>query len=525
MSAEPRVARLGARALLVDLDGLAAVRRLDALLVADPPDGVLDVVPAARTVLVTVDRPGRLDALRPRVEALARRAAAGAGEVAAPVGPVVEIPVVYDGEDLADVAAWAGLDVDDVVARHARREYVVGFGGFMPGFAYLQGVDPAIAAPRLPSPRPRVPAGAVALAGGSTAVYPRATPGGWRLLGRTDVVLFDPDRDPPALLRPGARVRFVPVATSAPRTREAAPAPAPETGGWSPAADDGEPALEVLAPGPLTTVQDLGRPGWARAGVGSSGAADRGSARLANRLVGNPEGAAVLEVTLGGLAARALRPLTVALTGATVPATVDGTPVGGCAPLELRPGAVLRLGTATSGLRAYVGVRGGADVPPVLGSRSTDGLAGLGPAPLVAGVRLAVGPAPADPPPVDVAPVRPRSSPPTLRLDLGPRADWFLPGPTGRGLDATFVVGQDSDRVALRLDGPPVAREDRGELPSEGLVRGAVQVPPDGRPVLFLADHPVTGGYPVLGVVREEDVDVAAQLRPGDRVRLRVTGS
>ncbi|MCG7286972.1 biotin-dependent carboxyltransferase family protein, partial [Cellulomonas sp. ACRRI] len=277
-------------------------------------------------------------------------------------------------------------------------------------------------------------------------------------------------------------------------------------------------AVEVLAPGPLTLVQDRGRPGLAAVGVGRSGAADAGALRLANRLVGNAPGAAGLEVLLGGLVLRFPAGGVVALAGAEVPADVDGVPVAAHAATRVPPGGVLRTGSATHGLRLYVAVRGGLDVPPVLGSRSADRLAGLGPAALAAGDVLPVGAEV-----VDAA--QPWADPPrdwpgiaVLRVTPGPRADWFAPGAFDRLLGVRYAVTPASDRVALRLDGPAVGRADRGELPSEPLVPGAVQVPPDGRPVVFGADHPVTGGYPVLAVVEPRSRDLAAQLRPGDAV-------
>jgi biotin-dependent carboxylase-like uncharacterized protein len=279
--------------------------------------------------------------------------------------------------------------------------------------------------------------------------------------------------------------------------------------------------LTVLATGPLATIQDAGRPGWASIGVTRSGAADRSSADLANRLVGNAARAATIEVTAGGLRLRAERTLLVAVTGAPARPDVDGRPAPLNAPMTLQAGAVLSLGMPPVGLRSYVAVRGGVDAVPVLGSRSTDTLAGLGPSPLAPGDRLPIGALAADEPFVDVAPVWAPSSRPVLRVLPGPRRDWFEPTAWTALTAAEWTVSADSDRVGLRLAGPPLARAGEAELPSEGLVPGALQVPPDGAPVLFLADHPVTGGYPVLGVVASADLPSAAQLRPGDRVRFR----
>lgn len=278
--------------------------------------------------------------------------------------------------------------------------------------------------------------------------------------------------------------------------------------------------LTVLAPGPLTTVQDLGRPGHAAIGVTRSGAADARAAGLANRLVGNRPEAALLEVTAGGLRVRAGRTLLVTVTGAPVPVEIDGRPAPFAAPTTLRPGAVLALGQPRAGLRSYLAVRGGIAVPPVLGSRSTDTLSGLGPPPLAAGTVLPVGDLAGEEPVVDVAPVGAPPDRPVLRVLPGPRRDWFADAAWTALTTREWAVAADSDRVGLRLTGPRLARARDGELPSEGLVPGAVQVPPDGAPVLFLADHPVTGGYPVLAVVVTDDLPLAAQLRPGDGVLL-----
>jgi biotin-dependent carboxylase-like uncharacterized protein len=281
--------------------------------------------------------------------------------------------------------------------------------------------------------------------------------------------------------------------------------------------------IEVVSAGPLTTVQDLGRPGHAALGVGPSGAADRGALRLANRLVGNPEDAAALEVTLGGLRLRFAVPAVIALTGATAPATLAGHPVGMNAPVAVPAGAHLGLGAPVEGLRTYLAVRGGVDVPPVLGSRSTDLLSGIGPAVLDRGVELPIGRTTAGFPLVELAPVRSRPGRPILPVVPGPRDDWFTPAALAALTGQPWTVSPDSNRIAVRLQGPALDRAVDGELPSEGLLRGAIQVPPNGQPVLFLADHPVTGGYPVIAVVDEAGVDLVAQARPGDVVRFRLS--
>ena len=282
--------------------------------------------------------------------------------------------------------------------------------------------------------------------------------------------------------------------------------------------------LRIVAPGPNATIQDLGRPGWFSAGVGVSGAADTDSLRLANRLVGNDDDAAGIECVLGGLHLLALAPVTVAVTGAPAPITVDGTSVAHSSVLRLQAGEQLRLGLAPAGMRVYVGVRGGVAVDPVLGSRSRDTMAGLGPDPLQAGTELPVGPPPEASPDVDVLPVRPITTDAiTVRVVLGPRHDWF-----SRPADlfvGHWVVSDRLDRVGVRLDrptgAPPLTRVNHDELPTEGMALGAIQVPPSGEPVVFLADHPITGGYPVIGVVLAEDVPILAQARPAQQVVFR----
>ncbi|MFD7939306.1 biotin-dependent carboxyltransferase family protein [Streptomyces sp. NPDC059755] len=278
-------------------------------------------------------------------------------------------------------------------------------------------------------------------------------------------------------------------------------------------------AVSVVRAGALTTVQDRGRPGHAHLGVPRSGALDAPAAALVNRLVGNPPDAAVLETTLNGCALRPRSDMTVAVGGAPCRVTVDGRPVAWGAPVRVRAGTLLDIGPADSGVRTYVGLAGGIIVEPVLGSRSTDLLSGLGPPPLTDGSVLPLGRELVPHARVDVAP---QPAPPAelvLRVTLGPRDDWFTPDALRAFTSRTFLVSSASNRIGLRTEGPALERARSGELASEGMVLGAVQVPPAGRPVVFLADHPTTGGYPVIGVVRAVDLAAAAQAVPGTPVR------
>lgn len=282
--------------------------------------------------------------------------------------------------------------------------------------------------------------------------------------------------------------------------------------------------LEILATGALATIQDEGRPGLAGLGVGVSGAADLRSLRLANRLLGNESGDAAIEVTFGGLALRARTDVDIALTGAPTPATVDGVPVGLNSPVHVPAGGEVRLSPPSRGVRTYLAVRGGIDVPADLGSRATDIMSGIGPAVLTPGTVLGVGSRALEWPGVDVAAVRtPIGDDLDLRVVAGPRHEWFVDDALEKLCSAPYEVSAESNRVGMRLTGPVLERSREEELPSEGVVRGSLQVPPTGQPTLFLSDHPVTGGYPVIGVVISADVDLAAQARPGQQLRLRLT--
>ncbi|CAM5599458.1 biotin-dependent carboxyltransferase family protein [Streptomyces tanashiensis] len=278
-------------------------------------------------------------------------------------------------------------------------------------------------------------------------------------------------------------------------------------------------AVAVVRAGALTTVQDLGRPGYAHLGVPRSGALDPAALRLVNRLAGNGEDAAVLETTVDGCALRPRCAVTVAVGGAPCPVRVDGRPAAWGTTVRVGAGSVLEIGAAARGLRSYVALGGGIAVPPVLGSRSTDLLSGLGPAPLADGAVLPLGAAAAVPGSVDAPPWPGPPDELVLRVRPGPRDDWFTAEALRAFTTRAYRVSPASNRIGLRLEGPALERAVPGELASEGMVLGAVQVPPDGRPVVFLADHPTTGGYPVVAVVREADLGAAAQAVPGTPVR------
>ncbi|WP_298863187.1 carboxyltransferase domain-containing protein [uncultured Microbacterium sp.] len=555
-----RILTASDRALLVEAADLDEAMRLN--LAWDGIHGVVERIPGARTVLV------RFDPLRVSAAELA------AVVEATPVDAAhvrhtreVSIPVQYDGEDLDEVATLLGVSAEEVVNRHLAAEWQVAFSGFAPGFGYTVGSDSLFDVPRRSSPRTRVPAGSVGLAGHFTGVYPRESPGGWQLIGRTDAVMWDIERDPPALMSPGTLVRFVRAPASVrggavrsataspgrdmpPRSSVALPPdPMPARPGDAVVALDGAGhragtgsgsaagvgsvaalgTVEVVRPSLQLLVQDLGRSGHAALGVSASGVADRTALRDANRAVGNPAGAAVLE-SVGGCVLRFRGDGVAAVAGAvgelvlTDAAGRTRTLAHGT-PFAVVDGDELALGHPTHGLRYVIAVRGGIRAHEALGSTASDTLAGLGPAPLKAGdvVEMGMGaPHAVDPHP------QPRALPASgdqveLEITLGPRDDWFTASALQTLTAQEWTVTPRSDRVGIRLHGDvPLERATGGELPSEGAVTGAIQVPADGQPVLFLPDHPLTGGYPIIGALTDRCLDLAGQLPPGVRIRFRV---
>lgn len=528
------------RHLLAECADLGTTMALHHSLEAADLPGVTELIPAARTVLISFD-PARTNA-----EILAE-AVRGLGhtESASDAARKVTIDVHYDGDDLAEVADLLSVSPAEVIKRHQAATWQVAFAGFAPGFGYLAGDDELFNVPRRSSPRTRVPVGSVALAGEFTGVYPRSSPGGWQLIGRTDAKLWDLDREPPALFVPGTIVKF---AEAGRQTVEVASSSegsgAPGSQGSSGATDAAESAaatsdfaaashsLEVLRPGLQLLVQDLGRPGFASMGVSAAGAADRTALTAANRRVGNAETAAGLESFGGAVLLRSTGDGVAAVTGATGTITVtaaDGTVLTSRLgeAFAVSDGDELELGPAERGVRRYLAIRGGIDVETALDSSSADTLAGLGPAAVNKGTTVGVHDPRTAPHLVDPNPTQPRDLPQAgetvmLSVTLGPREDWFTEAGIETLLSQEWTVTHESDRVGLRLNGEvPLERARTGELPSEGAVTGALQVPPNGQPVLFGPDHPLTGGYPIIASVN--DVDLAAQLPPG--VKLRFTTS
>jgi KipI family sensor histidine kinase inhibitor len=522
----PRIREAGDAALLLQwedvIDPLVNARAIAvaAAIQAMALPGLRDVVSTYRSVAIFFD-PLLADPDTLRV-ALARLDEAPIEVVHA---RTIEVPVTYGddaGPDLTAVAEWAGMTPTAVAERHASAEYRVFMLGFLPGFAYLGSVDDEIAAPRRETLRTRVPAGSVGIAGRQTGIYPRESPGGWQIIGRSPLRVFDPDRVPSALFKPGDHVRFVSM-------------PAGDAGGeiqgvartdrrWASDSpmNDTDRTVTVVRPGLFTTVQDQGRWGHQSNGVPVSGALDLVSHRLANLLVGNPADAATLEVTLAGPELRIDREARVAVTGAGLHAALDGAVIPPGVSRPCQAGSVLRFGERAWGARAYIAFDGGIDAPVVLGSRATHvgaALGGFGGRALAAGDRIRIGPATAGQSiRIDAGrPVRIAGGA-RLRVLPGPQDDFF-PESAFAVLEGTrFVVTPQSNRMGYRLSGAAIPRVSDREMISDAAFVGGIQVPASGEPILLMSDRQTTGGYPQLATVITADLPMAAQLGPGDWV-------
>jgi KipI family sensor histidine kinase inhibitor len=525
----PRVLAFGDAALLVEFaDEISTaandrVRALDAAIASANIPGIVEAIPAYRSLLVEYD-PLELSFadLQSRVGDLIQRAG-----VAPPLeSPVKRVPTVYGGEfgpDLADVAAMRNLTEQEVIAIHSGAIYRVYMLGFSPGFAYMGQIPESIATPRLATPRTRVPAGSVAIAGRQTGIYPQSTPGGWRILGRTNLTLFDARREPPCFFQPGDRVQFVPV-----RADEIEMSHRESGCNESPAADRA--IIEVIAPGFLTTVQDAGRSGHQRFGVPVSGAMDAFALRAANALVGNAPDSAALEITVAGPTLRFAADALVAITGGDLQPALNSRDAPMWTSLYVRAGSLLEFGARRNGCRAYLAIAGGIVTTPVINSQSTylaGGFGGCGGRALQAGDVLAIGETRAHLPSLAgrVLPEEQRPAyrdDPAVRVVLGPQDDFFARQVIETFFAQLFEVSATSDRMGLRLQGALLPHKGASEIVSNGVALGAIQVPPNAQPIILMADRQTAGGYPVIATVIRADIPLLAQCLPGQsRVRFR----
>lgn len=493
---------LGDSAWLVEFPGLAgdeALARVMGLVDAlemDRPDGILDVVPSFASVAVHYEGEDGLKILN------------WIGSVAVvdrlPSGEEMRVPVRYGGEygpDLEEVADMAGLSKEELVAMHSGEVYTVAAVGFSPGFPYLSGLPEPLHVPRRQTPRLRIPAGSVAVAGGQAGIYPFETPGGWQVLGRTGVCLFDPSAKRPALLRSGDRVRFVPV-NELDAEEKISPGMEPLGSRW----------IEVIQPGALTLVQDLGRPGYESSGVSPGGAVDRQALRTANLLVGNEEGAAVLEICMSGPVLKFHAEAQIALVGATG------------RPRKVVAGEIVDFSKPNRSLRVCLAVAGGLRVAEAMGSMATDlraGFGGYGGRPLRAGDGLTFGEAAPAPLIGNWHVGREDPAHVELRYVPGVQQHWFSEAVRKCFRNEFYQLSACSDRMGARLSGAALPLVEPREMISQPVACGSVQVPPDGQPIVLLAERQTIGGYPQIGHVISVDLPKLARAWPGARVSFR----
>lgn len=503
----------GAWLLRWDKDAAGAVGWLARRLQEDPAEGIEEWAPAFSSVLLRfkgrapgeaslLEWMGRLPEAWPKWE----------------TGRVVDVPVRYDGPDLEEVARRTGHGVEELVRRHSGGDYRVRCLGFSPGFGYLEGLDPGLHVPRRDTPRERVRVGSVAIGGEHAGVYTVPSPGGWNLLGTTSRRLFDPGAvrlEERFVLGAGDRVRFVPTQE---RGEE-------EPGGarWAAPA---VPWLRVRATGAMLGVQDDGRAGWLRFGVPVGGSLDRVAAHWANRLLGNEDGAPVLELAGGGQVMESLMHLTVSVTGADAHAWVqspDGSSrtVRAWSTTSLGPGDVLTFRGPRHGTWTYMGLAGGVDAPVVMGSASVNRRAGLGAAPC-AGETLAgrsrdalLGGGMASRW-VDSSRLPSRAGG-SLRVWPAPQSAWLDAAGRRALFRQPWRVSLRSDRVGFRMEGEPVRMEPR-RLESEPVMPGTIQLPPDGQPIVTMPDGPTVGGYPKVGWIDPRDMARLVQAGWGRQV-------
>ncbi len=493
--------------------GVALRERLE----ARPPVGLVEWIPSFTTLLCRFapeTAPSAPGWWKPWDDKAGKNAVS-------PTARRLDIPVRYDGEDLGHVARKLGLSVAEVVRRHLAGDYFVHCLGFAPGFPYLGGLDPVLRIPRRENPRPCVAAGSVAIGGEHAGIYTLPSPGGWHLLGRTSLRLFDPGAGPEARfrLRAGDAVRFVETSEN---PTNPGPTPAPE--------ETARTCLRVLASGTGLSVQDGGRPGWARFGVPPGGAMDPVSMAGANRLVDNPADSPALELLLGRQELRAETEVVLGLAGADLGGEilpVAGGPGQSVEPgrtIVLHPGDRLRFRGGPVGVWAYLAVPGGIVSPVVMESAGATPRAGLGTV-FTPGDLVRVQDATAFHLPAGTAGRRlawdSRLRNPTetrVRVWPGPQSDAFSGSWVRRWFASEWKVSPQSDRVGYRLDGEPLCPPDL-DLISEPVLPGSVQVPPGGQPIVTMPDGPTMGGYPKLALVDPADLRNLAQAGPGSRVR------
>lgn len=417
----------------------------------------------------------------------------------------IEVPTDYQHQnsEIESVAEHLGMTVEEVIDLHSSPLYEVAAIGFSPGFPYLSGLDARLHLPRKESPSV-VARGSVAIAGKQSGIYPNASPGGWHVLGRTDLTLFSPDAPTPSLLQSGDRVRFVPTQLPSPKIN-----PAPQRIA-SPESD-----IRVVLPGAFSTIQDRGRSGYRADGVTPGGATDLVFQHIANRLVGNPSSFASIECFGSGPVLAFQREVTVAWLG---------WENGSGRPHHFRSGEKLDLRGRMNSSSGTIAISGGLEVPVLLGSMATDvraQMGGLQGRALKSGDTLQIANrtvAIAEPGAWYVG--WPHSSK-TLEIRTLPgiQEDWFAEDSVHEFGSEVFTKSGSFDRTGAKLDGPKLARKNDREMTSQPVAPGSIQVPPYGVPIVLLSEAQTIGGYPQIGHVISADLPKLARALPGTNIR------
>lgn len=507
-----RVHRYGDRGVLIDLDEDESVYGMSDYLQSAGGDLITRTVEGERSLFASI-RSGRLIAdAYDLIDSIPTQRTS----VAADLDPL-QVPTVYVGEDLARVAEATGMSVSAFIDWHTRCTWRVTFEGFSAGFSYLQTGSP-FQVPRRDEPRSNVAKGSVAMANQYCGIYPRAHPSGWQIIGRTSLDVWNADSVPPTMVPPGRSLRFT-------SSREQVVIPEVRAAEIAETTDRNERGLEIVKCLPGATIQDLGRAGKTEFNVSRSGAFDRFSLAEANRILGNPPGSAGIEAAQGGFTCKARGDQVICVVGGSGEVAVtSGNAVWNMArgeAIALNDGEILEIGSLTHGARTYIAVRGGVAEKVSLGSRSYDSLSRIGPSPLSPHDIVPVGLAERNQVVAEKLQPHEVRQPGVIRVRPGPRLSSVGANAFTDLVDSTWTVDAASSRTAIRLDGAPVRRERAAELPSEALIPGAIQLPPSAIPIIFGVDHPITGGYPIIAVVVDCDLDLLGQLAPGDELVIK----
>jgi len=446
-------------------------------------------------------------------------------EITLPAAHVTEIPVLYGGEygpDLEFVAQHNKLSTKEVINLHTEKEYFIYMLGFSPGFAYLGGMSDKIATPRLEKPRIKVSEGSVGIAGKQTGIYPIESPGGWQIIGRTPIKLYDPKKEFPFLLKSGDYIKFYPINQE--QFNEIEKKIDEENYSCRVELYGG---FKVIKSGIFNTVQDLGRFGFQQYGMPVSGAMDSCALRIGNRLLGNKEDEAGIEVSTPGLALEALDQTVITITGANFNPTINNSPVPMWEAIEVKKGDIITFNQIKSGSRSYLLVAGSVDVPIILGSKSTYGrgkVGGLKGRPLKKSDTINIGKTNQELQNIIGRKVSVKNLPAyheenKVRVILGPQDDYFTKDGLHAFLNSSYEITVNSDRMGYRLKGPKIESKNGSDIITDGIPLGSVQVPRNGMPIVMLADRQTTGGYAKIATVISVDIDKFAQMKPGNKVK------